>query len=70
MKKIVGLLYTRNAGYTRSEIVEKIGVNDGGTLSQSLNALISSDFVVKYIPFGKGKKEHSLWVNKVCGNRT
>ncbi|MBR3769609.1 MAG: hypothetical protein IKL06_03645 [Lachnospiraceae bacterium] len=50
--------------------MEKIGVNDGGTLSQSLNALISSDFVVKYIPFGKGKKEHSLWVNKVCGNRT
>ena len=66
MRKIVGLLYTRNAGYTRSEIVEKIGVNDGGTLSQSLNALISSDFVVKYIPFGKGKKEHYKLIDPFC----
>ena len=32
MKEIVGVLYTRNAGYTRSEIVEKISINDGGTL--------------------------------------
>lgn len=66
MKKIVGLLYTRNAGYTRSEIVEKVGINDGGTLSQSLNALIASDFVVKYIPFGKGKKEHYKLVDPFC----
>ena len=66
MKKIVELLYTRNAGYTRSEILEKIDINDGGTLSQSLNALISSDFVVKYIPFGKGKKEHYKLVDPFC----
>ena len=32
MKEIVGVLYTRTAGYTRSEIVEKISINDGGTL--------------------------------------
>lgn len=66
MKRIVGLLYTRNAGYTRSEIVEKVGINDGGTLSQSLNALIASDFVIKYIPFGKGKKEHYKLVDPFC----
>ena len=66
MKKIVSFLYTKNAGYTRSEIVNKIGVNDGGTLSQSLNALISSDFVIKYIPFGKGKKEHYKLVDSFC----
>lgn len=66
MKRIVSLLYTRNAGYTRSEITEKIGVNDGGTLSQSLNALIASDFVIKYIPFGKGKKEHYKLVDPFC----
>jgi len=66
MKEIVGVLYTRNAGYTRSEIVEKIGINDGGTLSQSLNALIASDFVVKYIPFGKGKKEHYKLIDPFC----
>ena len=66
MKKIVGLLYTKNAGYTRSEIVKTIGVLDGGTLSQSLNALIASDFVIKYIPFGKGKKEHYKLVDPFC----
>ena len=66
MKKIVGLLFTRNAGFTRSEIAENVGMNDGGTLSQSLNALIASDFVVKYIPFGKGKKEHYKLVDPFC----
>lgn len=66
MKRIVALLYTRNAGYTRSEIAEKVDMTDGGTLSQSLNALIASDFVVKYIPFGKGKKEHYKLVDPFC----
>lgn len=66
MKKIVGILYTRNAGYTRSEIAEKINMKDGGTLSQNLNALISSDFVVKYVPFGKGRKEHYKLVDSFC----
>ncbi|MBQ8803868.1 MAG: ATP-binding protein [Tyzzerella sp.] len=66
MKKIVALLYTRNAGYTRTEIAEKVSMNDGGTLSQSLNALIASDFVIKYIPFGKGKREHYKLVDPFC----
>lgn len=66
MKIIVNLLYTRNAGYTRSEIAKKTGIKDGGTLSQSLNALIASDFVVKYIPFGRGKKEHYKLVDPFC----
>lgn len=66
MKKIVDLLYTRNGGYTRKEISEMVGINDGGTLSQHLNALIASDFVIKYIPFGKGKKEHYKLVDPFC----
>ena len=66
MKKIVDLLYTRNAGFTRNEIVENVGINDGGTLSGSLNALIASDFVIKYVPFGKGKKEHYKLVDPFC----
>lgn len=66
MKKIVGVLYTRNAGYTRSELVEKLGIKDGGTLSQSLNALIASDFVIKYVPFGKRKKEHYKLIDPFC----
>ncbi len=66
MKKIVGLLNTKNAGYTRKEIVEKTGLSDGGVLSQGLNALIASDFVTKYIPFGKGKKEHYKLIDPFC----
>ena len=66
MKKIVELLYTKNAGFTRSEIAEKLNANDGGRLSKSLNALIASDFVVKYIPFGKGKREHYKLIDPFC----
>lgn len=66
MKHIVNLLYSRNAGYTRAEIAEKTGIKDGGTLSQSLNALIASDFVVRYIPFGKGMREHYKLVDPFC----
>ena len=66
MKKIVELLYTKNAGFTRSKIAEKLNANDGGRLSKSLNALIASDFVVKYIPFGKGKREHYKLIDPFC----
>lgn len=66
MQKIVKLLYTRNAGYTRKELIEKLDVKDGGNLSQSLNALIASDFVIKYLPFGKGEKERYKLVDPFC----
>ena len=57
VKSIVQLLYTRNAGFTRKEIIEKLGIKDGGRLSSNLNALISNDFIIKYVPFGHGKRE-------------
>lgn len=64
---IVKFLYTRNAGYTRKEIISKLGVADGGRLSRILNALILSDFVVKYVPFGYGKRdEHYKLVDPFC----
>ena len=67
VKKIVSLLYTRNAGYTRKEIVEKLKITDGGSLSKNLNALISSDFVIKYVPFGFSKREeHYKLIDPFC----
>jgi len=57
MKIILEVLSTRNAGYTRKEISEKTGFSNGGGLSRYLNALVTSDFVVKYVPFGFGKRE-------------
>ena len=43
VKNIVQLLYTRNAGFTRKEIVEKLEITDGGRVSCNLNALLSSE---------------------------
>ena len=57
MKRILEVLSTRNAGYTRKEISERTGFSDGGGLSRYLNALVTSDFVAKYVPFGFGKRE-------------
>jgi AAA+ ATPase superfamily predicted ATPase len=66
-KAIVTFLATRNAGYTRKEIADKLGMSDGGRLSRNLNALIASDFVVKYVPFGMGKREeHYKVVDPFC----
>lgn len=67
VKGIVKVLSTRNKGYTRKEIISKSGYSDGGTLSKSLNALIASDFVIKYVPFGCGKREeHYKLVDPFC----
>lgn len=67
VKNIVELLHTRNAGYTRKELVEKLGITDGGRLSSNLNALISSDFIVKYVPFGCGtRQEHYKLIDPFC----
>ena len=67
MKQMIELLYTRNAGYTRKELAEKLRMSSGGTLSSSLNALVGSDFVVRYVPFGaKGKVEHYKLSDPFC----
>ena len=51
----------------RKEIVEKLEITDGGRLSSNLNALISSDFIMKYVPFGYGKREeHYKLVDPFC----
>ena len=67
VKAIVELLYTNNNGFTRSEITSKLGVSDGGRLSRNLNSLIASDFIMKYVPFGSGKRdEHYKLVDPFC----
>lgn len=57
VKSIVELLASKSIGYKRSEIVEKLKIKDGAKLSSYLNALISSDLIIKCIPYGKSKKE-------------
>ena len=57
MKSIVVFLDTRNAGYTRKELGEKLGMSSGGTLTKLLSALMGSDFITSYYPFGLSKRE-------------
>ena len=67
IKNIVNLLYTRNAGFTRREITEKLGLTDGGTLTKHLNALLAGDFIIKYVPFGySARDEHYKLVDPFC----
>lgn len=56
-KEIVKLLSKNNIGLKRNEIAEKIKCSNGGNLTKILDALVSSDFAIKYIPFGQSKKE-------------
>lgn len=57
MKHIVEFLGTRRAGYTRQEILETLKLEGSGNFSKMLNALIASDFIQQYVPFGKGKHQ-------------
>ena len=67
MKSIVKVLNGRNAGYTRREIVEKLKITDSGHLSKYLHALIASDFVLEYVPFGFSQREtHYKLIDPFC----
>ena len=54
-KKVVSLLASRHAGFTRDEISEATGLALGGGLSNVLSALVESDFIIRYHPYGKPK---------------
>lgn len=52
-KKIVRLLATRHAGFSREEIAAQTGLPLGGGLTDTLKALQESDFIMCYTPYGK-----------------
>ena len=67
IKKIVKLLSRRHSGYMLEEIAQKTGLSIGGSLSNMLKALIASDFVLRYVPFGCSKREvHYKLVDPFC----
>lgn len=55
--KVVRSLAQRRLGYTRKEIAERTGIAYNGRLSNMLNALEKSGFVVSYHYFGGNAKE-------------
>lgn len=67
IKKIIRLLATRHGGFTRKEIISRLEFNDGGDVSDLLEALIASDFIVRYTPFGKTTREdHYRLIDPFC----
>lgn len=54
--KIVRVLGNRHAGYTREEISMQTGLAANGEFTKMLKALIGSDFITKYNPFGASEK--------------
>ena len=57
MKRIVVCLSAKHTGYTRQEILKKTGIGDSGSATKMLKALEASNFILRYHPFGKGKRE-------------
>ena len=55
--KIIRFLSKRHAGYRRDEIARKTGINPNGDLTKMLKALIASDFVTRYVPWGAAGNE-------------
>ena len=57
MVSLIRAIGAKHYGCTRSELAEAAGMTVGGTLTKALSALIASDFIIKYVPFGYSKKE-------------
>ena len=55
-EKVVRALANVGKGLTREEIIKQTSISDGGTFSSVMGALMASDFVSSYIPFGSGKR--------------
>lgn len=55
--KIVRFLGNRHAGYTRNEIADNVGLSPNGDFTKMLKALVGSDFVTRYVPYGKSRRK-------------
>lgn len=50
----------QRSGFTRQNILKELHFASSGSLSKMLGALIASDFVEKYLPYGMGEREKSV----------
>ena len=67
MIAIVRTLNQRHSGYTRAELLKKTGLKNNGDFSFMLKALIASNFVEKYVPFGLGTRNaHYRLIDTFC----
>ncbi len=63
---VVRLLAKRRNGYTRQEIVQETGIEQGGNVTLILKGLIESDFITSYIPFGEKRRERYRLIDPYC----
>ena len=57
LMEITSHLATKRSGFTRKELLNDMKLKDGSVFKDALDALMASDFVEKYVPFGKGSRE-------------
>ena len=55
--KVIRCLGKRHAGFRREVIASETGINPNGDFTKLLKALIASDFVTKYAPWGSSGNE-------------
>ena len=66
-KKIIRFLATKHNGFTREEIANATHLPLGGGLTDTLKALVESDFIFRYSPYGKqGKEEQYKLADNFC----
>lgn len=67
MISLIRAIGSKHYGCTRSELADAAGIAAGGTLTNALSALIASDFIIKYVPFGCSKREeHYKLIDPFC----
>ena len=67
MISLIRAIGSKHYGCTRSELSDVAGIATGGTLTSALSALIASDFIIKYVPFGCSKRaEHYKLTDSFC----
>ena len=67
MMRIVRTLAMKRKGYTREELATAAQITINGELTKWLNALVASDFIEKYVPFGESKRNiHYKLIDPFC----
>jgi len=63
---VVRLLAKRRNGFTRKEIVQETGLQQGGNVTLILKGLIESDFIMGYNPYGEKRRERYRLIDPYC----
>ena len=66
VKRIVEVLATKRIGYSRDEINDILKTKNGELISNCLDALLVSDFVIKYRPLNDKKKLYYKLIDPFC----